>query len=71
MYVGTVLSVVWLDYMRHKLIICDPLSEIPACRAFYENRDKTGNRYTKCVIVLQQKNGSDWLLGSGATERNA
>ena len=26
--------------------ICDPLSENPAHRAFYENRDKTGNRYT-------------------------
>ena len=27
-------------------LICDPLSENPAHRAFYENRDKTGNRYT-------------------------
>ena len=26
--------------------ICDPLSENPAHCTFYENRDKTGNRYT-------------------------
>ena len=28
--------------------ICDPLSENPAHPAFYENRDKTGNR---CIDV--------------------
>ena len=31
-----------------KTNICDPLSENPAHPAFYENRDKTGNR---CIDV--------------------
>ena len=32
-----------LSFLR---AICDPLSENPAHCAFYENGDKTGNRYT-------------------------
>ena len=33
---------------QNKVYICDPLSENPAHPAFYENRDKTGNR---CIDV--------------------
>ena len=36
-----------LQYLAVKTLgICDPLSENPAHSTFYENRDKTGNRYT-------------------------
>ena len=39
--------ITWYYSTIHKNAkICDPLSENLAHRAFYENRDKTGNRYT-------------------------
>ena len=44
-YLGELLWKVlfWNQYVH---FICDQLSENPAHRAFYENWDKTGNRYT-------------------------
>ena len=43
--VGPLLAPV-IIFRPHLLRICDPLSENPAHRAFYENQDKTGNWYT-------------------------
>ena len=42
----------------HALLLnfsCDPLSENPAHCAFYENRDKTGNRYTSVYCAAEKK----------------
>ena len=41
----------------------------PAHCAIYENRDKTGNRYTNVELWGRKKNEKDRLLDSQATER--
>ena len=40
-----VIIMVTVTNQFYTLYICDPLSENPAHPAFYENRDKTGDRY--------------------------
>ena len=45
----------WGQRWGFELLICDALSENLAHRAFYENQDKTGNRYANVQLCGKEK----------------